>query len=339
MTLPRRIHSGLCVFGLMWILVLEWGCSSRTPNAENGSSRSVSFEWNFLGVCATNWSESFRFYSETLGIQVRSQDGPWAVFGTGWDRYRAGKSRALVWELFQRPLPVASQDVGRSALEVELGIQVSDLEKAVAFVRSRGVVLVRSADGEVSNSASRFRFDAPGGTSWFLESRREAVSNMSSVGSLAEPEILSVEFRVRDFLGQRAFYEQVLGLNVLESKDSRLLLGQNSGGPRLVLKKAREQIRPRDDFQSRKYSGPPALCQPVFLGFMTPNVKAAAESLRKSHVRVLQDVEHHDWGGTDLIVADADGNAVQVFSLDSAPRFGERQQAARIFPWLARLPH
>ena len=90
-----------------------------------------------------------------------------------------------------------------------------------------------------------------------------------------------------------------------------------SAGPELVLLPGGR----RHALEAR-WMEQPALGQKAFLGFMTEDIHRAASRLKSAGVRILHDVEHQDWGGTDLIVADADGNAVQVFALDTDHRFG-----------------
>ena len=70
-----------------------------------------------------------------------------------------------------------------------------------------------------------------------------------------------------------------------------------------------------------RWTEQPALGQKVFLGFMTGDIERATSQLKSADLRIPHEVEHHDSGGTDLIVADADGNAVQVFTLDTDHRF------------------
>ena len=67
-----------------------------------------------------------------------------------------------------------------------------------------------------------------------------------------------------------------------------------------------------------------------------PDRQRAASQLKSAGARILHEVEHHDWGGTDLIVADADGNAVQVFTLDTDHCFGFGWRTGAIPRRLAR---
>jgi len=46
---------------------------------------------------------------------------------------------------------------------------------------------------------------------------------------------------------------------------------------------------------------------------MTSDIQDVASLLREANVTMLKGIEHHaDWGGTDLIIADVDGNVLQI---------------------------
>jgi hypothetical protein len=109
----------------------------------------------------------------------------------------------------------------------------------------------------------------------------------------------------------------------VEQRASRAVLRQAPDGPRLVLTPGG-----RKHTVDPKWAHEPALSQPVFLSFMTRTVRTAAARSRNAGGLSLHDVEHHDWGGTDWIVADADGNAVQVVEYDGPRTYGSQRRAA-----------
>lgn len=52
---------------------------------------------------------------------------------------------------------------------------------------------------------------------------------------------------------------------------------------------------------------------PVFISLMTSDIQAVYASLKTKDVDVLRDIiSNQDWGGTDLHIADPDGNGIQV---------------------------
>jgi predicted enzyme related to lactoylglutathione lyase len=58
--------------------------------------------------------------------------------------------------------------------------------------------------------------------------------------------------------------------------------------------------------------GDPVVRGPVWLSFETADIGRADAQLRARGVRVLVDVTERTWGGIDPIIADADGNPIQV---------------------------
>ena len=57
----------------------------------------------------------------------------------------------------------------------------------------------------------------------------------------------------------------------------------------------------------------PAFFYPLWISFETPDAVQANEWLSDQNVTVLQPLTHHqDWGGTDIIIADPDDNAIEI---------------------------
>jgi hypothetical protein len=78
-------------------------------------------------------------------------------------------------------------------------------------------------------------------------------------------------------------------------------------------------VRHRDRPTSEKqindpaWASDPARGHPIFISFMTSDIEDVAALLREANVTVLKGIERHaDWGGTDLIIADVDGNSLQI---------------------------
>lgn len=302
---------------LLVVWVLGGACAVRQVPPLSAPPPREGFELNFAGVSTTTWEEDFRFYTETLGFRVHSLRDHWALFGAGWDDYVTGKSRGLVCELFEAPQATETQHAEAEPSRpldqpIRLGIRVHDLGAMAASLRTRGVRFV--GPGDSRGSTRRLGFTSPGGTRWMLWSDHGQPGRQS----LSDPEIMTVELRVANPSRSAAFYRDVLGLRSFSTRDSELVMGQSIDGPRLIL------LSGGDHRSTRAIRGPdPALAQPHFLGFMTANVREAAEWVRSKGVRVVREVEHHDWGGTDLLIADPDGNVVQVYELDDPRRFGE----------------
>lgn len=237
-------------------------------------------------------------------LRPRRQEGHWAVFGAGWDDYVLGRSRGLVCELFEGG--------GSAPPAIGLGLQVRDVQGALEKASARGARFEPEVAGPVHPAGAHL--EGPAGVRWSLHQTDTA----RSADDLSEPEITRVELHVADLQGQIEFYHRILGLpNVTRDGFRTIVLRQHPDGPELVLLPGGRRHVPDPRWKEQ-----PALGQKVFLGFMTEDIHRAASQLKSAGVRILHEVEHHDWDGTDLIVADADGNAVQVFKLDTDHRFG-----------------
>ena len=300
---------------ILAVLAMALAGASQKSTPVSSDREPADFELNFAGVCAADWPSSFRFYTEALGIRTRSRRGNWALLGSGWDRYLAGRSRGLVFELFERGR--RSSDVDAEEQAIRLGIQVRDLEKSMAIASARGVHFASPIQAE--GNIRRVEFMTPERIQWILWS----ASGARPADDFSEPDITLAEIRVQDLRGQIAFYRDVLGMRIQGRQTSRIVLRQAPDGPQVVLKPGgRKHVV--DPIEMHE----PAISQPVFLSFMTRNVRGAWAQLRDAGALMLQSIKHHDWGGTDLVVADADGNAVQVVEYDVPHAYGSQGQAA-----------
>ena len=300
---------------------------SSTVRSLPRSSEVQEFELSFLGVCVPrdSWQAAFGFYTDTLGVACHSRDGKWAVLGAGWAPYVEGRSRGLVWELFERvdsPPPVDSESNAALTPVVRLRNPASTID----VLAGSGV----RYHTRVGPHGTNLAFNAPGGTAWELRSHSAAHAD----ASLKSPEILEVNLRVEDTPRQIEFYRRLLGTPRRSVHDSATATSSSSprgaswefqphsDGPVLRLTSGGRRHRR----SSAAANSDPALAQPVFLGFMAQDLVASVGRLKAAGVEVLRDVTHHDWGGTDCILADADGNAVQVFTLDSEHAFGSAKR-------------
>ncbi|MFO0911595.1 MAG: VOC family protein [Pirellulales bacterium] len=158
--------------------------------------------------------------------------------------------------------------------------------------------------------------ESPEGVYWILQSS----PGVTASNNLSDPTIGFVEMKTQDLDAQVAFYQDVLGMRIIDRQPERVTLAVAADRPPVILlpggqKQAIDVERHPD----------PALAQPIFLGFMARDLKQSAARIRKNNVSILKDVEHHDWNGTDMILADADGNAVQIFELDEPHEFGSQR--------------
>ncbi|MBN1966569.1 MAG: VOC family protein [Anaerolineae bacterium] len=262
---------------------------------------------NLMGVTASDWSAAYRWYTEVLGMETAKLDpahGDWANLGGGWEAWYAGET-ALVFELFDGGRSDPDRAWGRGQ-GFRPAIVIPDLDAALAALRARGVLFT----GEVETVpwGRRAEFVAAEGVRWAL-----AESAVLHTGSgVAIPVIGLIEVKAHDLALSRAFYTDVIGLHVELAAPDTVLLAPAQGTARLALEPGGMPVRTPPDWTAATGLSPDR-AHPVFISFMTPDVRAAAARFAAQGVTILADVQHHaSWGGTDVIIADPDGHPVQV---------------------------
>lgn len=97
-----------------------------------------------------------------------------------------------------------------------------------------------------------------------------------------------------------------MGLSVAERSDSRVRLEQGAGDPQLFLEPGGEHESGARTMDS------PFLGHPVWMSFETPAITEASDWFDSHDVPLLQEITTHDWAGKDIVVADPEGNPIQV---------------------------
>lgn len=260
-------------------------------------------ELNFLGIRVADWQASYRFYADILGMhsELAPKLGVWASLGGGWDDYRAG-SGSIIVELFDGGRPPGGERAWGREQAIRPSIHVDDLQAAVEEARARGVPFTGGV--EDTTWGKRMEFTAPDGIRWTLAEAPGYPSN----SDVSRPYIGHVEIKAHDLAGQKAFYREIMGMGLERESPAEVILGQGSGKPWLVLESGGE--RPIND---PRWASRPVIGHPIFISYMAGDIRAVVARLQAARATVLRDLRHHaDWGGTDMIIADADGNALQI---------------------------
>jgi predicted enzyme related to lactoylglutathione lyase len=117
-----------------------------------------------------------------------------------------------------------------------------------------------------------------------------------------------VEVKAAQLDEQVAFFRHSLGLEIDQERGGFILMKGKSNGFPLVLEPGGEKVSTITTWELS-----PAFLHPIWISFATSDIQAAHKHLLENDVVILKGVEHHpSWNGTDLIIADADGNAIQV---------------------------
>ncbi|MBI3415455.1 MAG: VOC family protein [Verrucomicrobia bacterium] len=297
-TLAMALFNGQAAEERIWI----------RPSADNAA-----LELNFIGLSVVDWQMSFAYYTKSIAVGVKNANalyGNWAMLGEGWDAYWSEKSRSMIFELFDGGPPVRTERKWGRGQGMRPSIQVENLDATITALRRRRVRF--TSEVEQTDWGKRIEFTGPEDIRWTLSE----VPGRPASSDLAKPLIGHIEIRANSFAGQTAFYRDVMGMRLESTNRTRAILVQGPNKPWVVIEPGGEPqtIHP-------EWAAIPAHGQPIFLSFMTYNVELAAAAMRKAGVRILHEVEHHpDWMGKDLIIADVDGNVIQVVQLDQAPR-------------------
>lgn len=221
----------------------------------------------------------------------------WAFFET----------TGMTLELFSRGMPPAPDRAWGRGQAIRPSIHVADLQATIDGLQRKGVVF--TSDIESSLWGEQIEFIAPERIRWSL-----AHAPAYPFGStLQKPHVGWVNMKVHHLGEQRAFYRDVMDLQLEDRTDGQVVFLQGRDGPRLLLERGGEEAPPLQVSQGLMRPAPPHM-----ISFETDNIKQAAAQLKAQGVPLLLDVTHREWGGTDLLITDVDGNPIQVVQYGTA---------------------
>lgn len=254
---------------------------------------------NWLGLSVVGFDASLRFYTEVLGRPAKDAKSDWAFFET----------TGMTLELFSGGMPPAPDRAWGRGQAIRPSIHVTDLQATIDGLRRKGVVFTR--DIHHTPWGEQLEFIAPERIRWTL-----AHAPAYSFGStLQRPHVGWVEMKVHHLSEQRAFYRDVMGLQPEDRTDGHVVFLQGHDGPRLFLEPGGEEALPLQVSQGLIPIRP---APPHMISFETDNIKQAAAYLKAQGVPLLLDVTHREWGGTELLITDVDGNLIQVVQYGTA---------------------
>jgi predicted enzyme related to lactoylglutathione lyase len=125
----------------------------------------------------------------------------------------------------------------------------------------------------------------------------------------AHPLIGGVELKAANLNAQKDFYTRVFGMKI-----------ENKTGRTIHLTRARGEawlrIQPGGTTTSLTVgvgNPKPAFFFPIWISYETKDIKQADAWLQQQKVTIIRPLtSHEDWDGTDVIITDIDGNAIQV---------------------------
>lgn len=268
----------------------------------------LDLQLNFIGVNAADFQREYAFYTEGLGMrppQSPPAETPasWAMLVAGWDATPVPGSRGLRCELFERDVaPPAERHWGQNQ-NVRPSIQVADLQATVAEFEARDVSF--TDDRIDPDWGQSIELATPEGVRWSIAQPEKHPTGPG----IRTPHIGWVELKVADLSGQREFYTETMGLSDGGRTAAGVRLEQGEGEPFLFLAPGGEPV-------SKGRDRSPFDVQPVWLSFETTDITRARAWVSADDRPIVRDVTTHDWGGTDLVTRDPDGNPLQVVAYE-----------------------
>ena len=251
------------------------------------------FALSFMGMTVHNVEATVDFLTQCLGVRPVHTRSNWAMLSNGWVDPVVEGSLGLTWELFE-----ASESAGIERFQaVRPSFVVQRLAALTEELRERGVPLGEpSVDGKWGPS---IELVTPEGTRLLL------AEDFDDPGpkDLRRPQVGWVEVQTRDHSAQVEFYSRVFGLQ-REARGEVVVLSQGPAAPSL-------RLLPSPLVVPAQTSQPGLLDVPVWVSFETTNASAAASWFEDQAVVVLQQPRFRGFG-TEIVIADVDGNPIQV---------------------------
>jgi catechol 2,3-dioxygenase-like lactoylglutathione lyase family enzyme len=263
--------------------------------------QNVKLIFNFIGVSVVDWHSAFKFFSERLGLnyQLDPKHGDWATLGGAGDDSQQRDSRSAGFELFDRGRAVTERRWGVNQ-GIRPGFQVFNLENVMAKLD-----LPFTVDERPWGKTAEFAT---------VEGIRFALTEIPFApcsDDLSTPYIGHVAIKCADLEAMQDFYVDILGFTRTETGSDYILLTQADGFPSIILEPGGSSSR--FDVRDTPWHENVVRAFPVFISLMTADIRSAYDHLRSNHVTVQRELmSHPSWGGTDIHIADPDGNAIQV---------------------------
>jgi predicted enzyme related to lactoylglutathione lyase len=291
------------------------------------------FHFNFIGLCLQDFPSGAQFYTDQLGIEPKMThpDSPgWMMLLDSWrDSAPIQKSSASEQFRSQRmsrrnKRGNMAQPGGRSRSS-----RTSRPKKQKLVIRGMLVELftAKLPDGWTSTDfeqAGRLSvFASLQDVSRFTDSIMGTIEGVEGVTwqvwaeeNQAEPwKARGARLRCVDMQAQMEFYQNAFGWNGSTTSDTSGKLLQGEGMPTLDLTQE-EGLSPL----ALPAEGNPLRVTPSWMSIETSDIQVAQAKFQDLNLTILRPATQHAWGGTDIVLADPDGNPVQVVQQDTHPR-------------------
>lgn len=249
------------------------------------------FTLNWFGMAVQDVPVTTDFYSEKLGFAfwLDENKDQWCQFTT----------RRMTFELFKAHPERFEVRAWGDGQAFRPAILVSDLSASAAMLRDQGI----SHFHEISEFGPQIEMIGPDGVRWSLG--EDPKIDMDWV----HPIIGGIELKAANLEAQNDFYTRVFGMASQHKTDQAVQLSHPSGEAWLRIQAGGSSTA----LQAGTINPTPAFFFPIWISFETQDILQANAWLLRQEVTILRPFTYHaDWDGTDVILADVDGNAIQV---------------------------
>ena len=246
---------------------------------------------NWFGMAVHDVPAASDFYSQRLGFSFLEDEtnSLWRQFQT----------RCMTFELFQAHPQRLMVNAWGDGQAFRPFILVDKLSAAIDMLQSQNI----SFSQPESSFGKILEMVGPEKIRWSLMESTDIQIDW------AHPTIGGIELKAVNLDAQKAFYTEILGMTLERGVEGTLLLSQPDEMARLLIHTGGVFTHPPAPAGEEK----PAYFYPIWISFETQDVKHANVWLKQQNAVILHPLTYHeDWNGTDIILADADGNAVQV---------------------------
>ena len=244
-----------------------------------------------------DFSAAVDFYSNKLGVASEEEEAK--------EDWRYYNTRRMTFELFQaHPQRIKVQAWGKGQAFRPV-ILVSDLAAAETLLRRQAIPFASST----STSGAQVEMIGSEGIRWGLMESPDGEMDW------AHPIVGGIEVKATNLEAQRDFYTRMMGMAIEDQRDQFIHLSQSNGDVWLHLETGGLPA----PFPARTDTKSPAFLHPIWISFETQDVRSANTWLQQHDLTFLRSLTYHpDWNGTDILLADADGNVVQVVQYSKA---------------------
>jgi predicted enzyme related to lactoylglutathione lyase len=252
----------------------------------------TAFTLNWFGMAVQDVPATTDFYSKKLGFHFWQNEDKsllWRYFET----------RRMTFELFKAHSGRFVVKGWGNGQAFRPAILVNDLSAAVTRLQNQGVLLSH----EISEFGHQIEITGPEEIRWSL------IAGSDIEIDWAHPVIGGIELKAANLEAQKDFYTQIFGMVVEHQTDQVIHLTQPNGEAWLRIQAGGTSTSLQAVVNNLK----PAFFYPIWISYETKDIKQANTWLQQQNVTIIRPITYHkDWEGTDIIIADVDGNAIQV---------------------------